>query len=578
MFYEDITFKEKALKNLLKKEQIKYILFLVIAGVLFLHVNRGVDFSDTGYNLANYENFPNVNHTWMVSTILSMSIGKLITFFPFGHTMLFMNIYCTLIAVLFTAVFYFTLSKVFDYRYVFVGLLVAVLTTWGPYVILYHYLSYFIFASAGLLLAIGLSKDSYKIIALSSALLALNVFICFPNICEVAIGALLIADMIIERRNRVKEIFLFAGTYIGVLLSGIALIMILFGRNAYFDMIKGLFSMSETATSYGPFNMVLTMLEGYRWDFGYFAVFLILSLIMSFAYKRASGRGVKVVIVCMAVLSSFGVLRVMRYYGSISFDYQDYGSYYSIAVMTILLSLFVSIVSAINSKLSVYVRLLSCLVPIIVLITPLGSNSGVYTLLNGLFIVLPISLGLLAKNDNKLISCAPYVASVSILILALLFQCSLFKINFTYRDVQSQYVRISKDDNKVLAGMLTSSEKKEYIKGLTGYLRERELEGENAIIFGHIPMTSYALSLKNAISHIWPSLDSYPIKDFEDELNSLDYCPLIVYQSGYGDLLTKDYSESYSDKEILLCEFAKQHDYEKVYENEFFTVLQSQKR
>lgn len=566
------------LRNLLKKEKLKYMLFLVIAGILFLHVNRGVDFSDTGYNLANYENFPNVNHTWMISTVLSMLLGKLLTFLPFGHTMLGMNIYCAIIVALFLAFFYFALSKEFDYRYVFVGILMASFTTWGPFVILYHYISYLLFASAGLLLVKGISQNSCKKIALSAAILALNVFICFPNICEVAIGALLIIDMIIEKKNRIKEIMFFSITYISVLLLGILIIMLFFGKNAYIDMIRGLFTMSQTATSYGPLNMVLTMIEGYIWNFKFFALFLVSSIIFALVYLKVKSKGVKIACVLLCVAVAMGVLRIMKYYGSFSFDYTDYNSTYSIAVILILLSVFISVISVLNKNLSVYARLLSCLVPFVVLITPLGSNSGVYTLLNALFLVFSVSLGLLSKKENRFLSSLPILASVSVMALALLFQGAMFKYTFTYRDYQDQYVRISKDDNKVLAGMLTSSEKKEYIKGLTGYLREKELEGENAIIFGHIPMTSYAFSLKNAISHIWPSLDSYPIKDFEDELNSLDYCPLIVYQSGYGNLLTKDYSESYSDKEILLCEFAKQHDYEKVYENEFFTVLQSQKR
>ncbi len=566
------------MKKLLKKENVKYILFLVILGVLFIHVNRGVDFSDTGYNLANYENFPNVNHTWMISTVLSMSIGKLITFLPFGHTMLGMNIYCTIIVALFLAFFYFALSKEFDYRYVFVGLLMASVTTWGPYVILYHYLSYLFFALAGLLLVKGISQNSCKKIAYSSAILALNVFICFPNICEVAIGALLIIDMIIEKKNRIKEIMFFAITYIGVLLSGILIIMLFFGRNAYVDMIRGLFAMSQTATSYGPLNMVLTMIEGYIWNFKFFALFLVLSVIFAFVYLKTKSKGVKIACVLLCVAVAFGILRIMKYYGSFSFDYTDYNSTYSIAVILILLSVFISVISALNKNLSVYARLLSCLVPFIVLITPLGSNSGVYTLLNALFLVFSVSLGLLSKKENRFLSSLPILASVSVMTLALLFQGVMFKYTFTYRDYQEHYVKISKDDNKVLAGMLTSSGKKEYVKGLSDYLREENLEGEKAIIFGHIPMTSYAFSLKNAISHIWPSLDSYPIEDFETELSSLDYCPLIVYQSGYGDLLTKDYSESYSQKEIVLCEFARERGYEMAYQNEYFTVLKVQKR
>ena len=99
-----------------KKEKIsKYALLALLVAMTFLFIGRGVDFSDSGYNVSNFVNFPNVNRTWMLSTVLSMAIGKVLTFLPFGHTLLGIKIYCALIVAAFAGAFYMTLSKVFSY-------------------------------------------------------------------------------------------------------------------------------------------------------------------------------------------------------------------------------------------------------------------------------------------------------------------------------------------------------------------------------------------------------------------------------------------------------------------------------
>ncbi len=561
------------MKRTISKGVVKYILFALLVGVMFIHVSKGIEFSDTGYNLANYENFPNVNHTWMISTVLSMTIGKLLTLLPFGHTMLFMNIYCTMIVTVFAGIFYFALSKKFNYLYVFIGMLLAVLATWGPYVILYHYLGYFLFGLGGLLLAKGLSENSLKKIALSAIILSINVFICFPNICEATLGIVIICDMIIERKNRIKEILIFVGSYVSTLLIGVLIVTFVFGKNAYIGMIQGLFAISEANPSYEPLNMIETIFEGYRWDFKYFAMSLIVSLIGVLVYHKANNKVIKVLSVLVCALFSLAVLRLMKYYGRLDFNYSDYYCFCALTVVLILLGVFISIVSLFNKDLEVHERLLASLVPIMVFITPIGSNSGMYTLLNALFLVLPISFGLLSKRANKCLSSAPFAVTVGLFSVAMLFQGILFKYNYVYRDMQQEYVKINKAENVTLAGMRTSPEKKEYIVGLSDYLKSENLEGERVIVFGHIPMTAYAFPVKNAISHVWPSLDSYPLDDFRKELEALGDNPVIVYQSGYGDLLTKDYKDSFSEKEIILCEYAKSRGYKVTYQNDFFTVL-----
>lgn len=550
----------------------KYILLAVLTATAFVFIGKGVDFSDSGYNISNFVNFPNVNRTWMLSTVLSMAIGKVLTLLPFGHTLLGIKIYCALIVAIFAGAFYLTLSKVFNPVLVFAGEAIAFLVAWCPYVILYHYLSYFFFAAAGLMLAKGLAADDNKKVVLSGAILALNVFICFPNICEAALGILIIADMAVQRKNRVKEIGIFAGAYLFVLIVGVGINTLIFGKDAYPDMIEGLFSISKDAPSYSPLNMVLTILDGYRWDIWYFVAIAVVTIPGAMLYVKYKGKKLAIAITVLVTCFTLGILRIMRYYGRITFEYKEYSCYYAVGILLVMFSIVIGVVSAFNKKLSVYERLLAALVPILIFITPIGSNNGMYTIYCALFPVFPILFGLIFKSENRIFSAAPVKASIAVIALLLIVQGVLFKANFVFRDLSESYVTLTKEDSRVLAGNRTSPEKKAYIAEFDRFLTENDLKGHEVIIFGHIPMTSFAFELPNAVSHIWPSLDSYTYEELERELSELKDTPLFVYHSDYGDLLTKDLNDCYTKKEVLLATYLRDNNYKIIFRNDYFTL------
>ena len=440
------------------------------------------------------------------------------------------------------------------------------------YVILYHYLSYFFFAWAALLLAKGLSDNDNTKIVLSGVILSLNVFICFPNICEVALGILIIADMIIEKKNRLKEIGLFASSYLFVLIVGIGLNTLIFGKDAYPNMINGLFSISKDAPSYSPANMILTILEGYRWDIWYFVAIAIVTTAGALLYVKFKGKKLAPVITVLVACFTLGILRIMRYYGRITFEYKEYSCYYAVGILLVMFAIVFSLICAFNKRLSVYERLLAVIAPILIFITPIGSNNGMYTIYCALFPIFPILFGLVMKEENKIVSAAPVKASIAIIALLLFVQGALFRSHFVFRDLSEEYVTLTKADSAVLAGNKTSPEKKEYIAEFDRFLNDNDLKGREAIIFGHIPMTSYAFNLPNALSHIWPSLDSYTYEELEREISELKDTPLFVYYSDYGDLLTKDLSECYTEKEVLLAEYLRDNGYSMIFKNDYFTL------
>ncbi len=358
---KDVLYTMRILEKLKNNKLLKIFMIILLVMITFIRINKGVDFADTGYNLANYENFPHVNHTWMISTILSMCIGKLLTLLPFGHLMLGMKIYCAILSSAFIVFFFLFISKEFDIFSVFTGEAIALLISWCPNVILYHCLSYYFFALSGLLLIKALGSGKLRTLILSAVILSLNVFICFPNICGMGLATIIIFDMIIEKRNKFKEFFIFFAGYFGTLIAGILIIDAVLGWGSYSSMIKELFAMTGTATSYALPSMLLTIIDGYRWDIWYFLILLFVSILTAFLYSRFKNKAIRIIIIVFSVLASLAVLRVMRYYGRISFDYTSHFAYYSLAVILILFSILVSLISCFNQKLNVVQRLLAFL-------------------------------------------------------------------------------------------------------------------------------------------------------------------------------------------------------------------------
>ena len=80
------------IKEFVEKKGVRntlYIAGLVILMILiFLHVNVGVEVSDTGYSLANFVKFFSDSGTWVLATFLANFTGAVLTRLPFGSTML----------------------------------------------------------------------------------------------------------------------------------------------------------------------------------------------------------------------------------------------------------------------------------------------------------------------------------------------------------------------------------------------------------------------------------------------------------------------------------------------------------
>ena len=143
------------------KKLLTWICAIILALLPFLHVNSGVEFTDTGYSLGNYEHFADAEGTWALATFLSNVTGWLLTKLPFGHTMLGMQVYCNAVLSFLLVFSFIKLREYFPVRYVFIGEILAWALCWCPRVILYNYLTY-LFLTLGCIFLLKAVKSQKK--------------------------------------------------------------------------------------------------------------------------------------------------------------------------------------------------------------------------------------------------------------------------------------------------------------------------------------------------------------------------------------------------------------------------------
>ena len=183
----------------------KKMLTLICTSILvllpFLHVNSGVEFTDTGYSLGNYENFAQAKGTWALATFLANVTGWLFTKLPFGHTMLGMQIYCNAVLSIILVVSFLKLKEFLPARYVFIGEVLAWALCWCPRVILYNYLTYLFFALGSLILLKAVKTQKKKYFYFAGIMLGISLFVRFPNLTQAALIVVVFYDAILRRKS-----------------------------------------------------------------------------------------------------------------------------------------------------------------------------------------------------------------------------------------------------------------------------------------------------------------------------------------------------------------------------------------
>lgn len=571
-----------------------------VAMVLFMalyplrHIHAGLDLWDTGYNYANFEymGLDSMDPMWFFSTYLSTAVGHLLTLLPYGKTVLGLNFFTALSVSFLSVISYLFCTRIVKLprAVTFIGEYVAISLCWCPTALLYNYLTYILLTVAVILIYYGLSNKKNNLLFVAGILLGLNVFVRFSNLPEAvlivgvwAYGHLEVVSKIRnekvlskkkERRDAfkltlIRTVYCILGY--GIAVGGMLVFFgVRYGFGEYFAAIKRLFGMTSTATDYTAVSMLKGLIAWYK-EAGYWLSRLIVFAIggmitcalgkhidVEYGFREDGGInpfGKKFSFLGLAyfvsVILALGSL-VWLYKAHFCFsDYGGYGSVIMPGAVAALIAIVICLIQIFRPDSPLNNRLFGGLILLVILITPIGSNNGIYPVLNNLFLVGPYFINSVwrlikipewrgagrreyyvqaDKQSEKIgvigtvksyISLFPIKAGLLVFCGLCLFQFTTFGIEFSFNKPDSDEEKIyTVSADKNMTGIRMGYEKARDYYGLYQYVTKAELTDRTLITYGYIPAVSFYLQMEPAFNP-WIDLASYDISVLSDELDKI---------------------------------------------------------
>lgn len=576
------------------------------------HAAVGLDLMDAGYALGNYRFFGTVDEMWKLATYLANVTGVMLSKLPFGGRWIGMNVYCGLLIGAVAAWVYLFLWKQYGQNrkgfctLLFAAELTALSLCWSPAVILYHYLGYLLMTAAAVLLFTALTKNRKKYYIIAGVILGLCVAVRMPNITYMALILPVWCDCFWKRQSYtdktgnkitwVKELLtrtlLCVTGYIAGVIIPLSAICVRYGAAAYPKMIMSLFGMTDHAADYKPASMVTAMFGDYiqysvwlLFYVGYMAAGIFCFRMIGRFVQNAWKKKVTTVIKLLYALGLLVLLRICYGWGMFGFDYTEYFSMYKWVTVYLLIVIALCVWCLLGRRIRKDFRLWAALLLVITFVTPLGSNNGLYPIINNLFLVMPVSMIIMAemfRQSKKSVNGFAFRMAAGFVLFCTAVQSVLFGIGFVFHDAGAQNgsERIYLQCGSTGSGLMTTAEKKAALLELDAFLYQNALNEKRVILYGDIPALGYLLEMEPAISSAWADLDSYSMDTFGKQLESLtaenSEPPVIILGRASVERLadTDDLRLAYKKQKFeMLKAFIEENGYGECFGNEGYIVM-----
>lgn len=570
------------------------LMLVILAFYPLRHIHIGLDLWDTGYNYANfaYAGTEHMDSMWLFSTYLANVVGNFLTRLPNGKTLAGMNFYTGLFVSLLAVAGYLFCTRAVKMSAwtAFFGELAALSLCWCPTAKLYDYLTYVLFLAAVILLYYGLTGERRVLLLAAGVCLGCNVLVRFSNLPEAAmILAVWAYDLIVYcRRERKtgfwKQTLRHTGWcllgYVSALCVLLGYIALRYGLAEYVNGILRLFAMTDKATDYKATSMLTGMLgiyvENLYWVLRIGVIVaggMTVSALLGGLEERVTsgqlrllekrivagenveakerarkwGRGLRAAEYVFSGLLGAAMLCWLYARGFCSLLFYSYDCMLRPGILFLMLTMAIAIVRVAAPRSTEEEKLLSGMVLLVILLTSLGSNNGVYPSLNNLFLAAPYTLWEVekfvrgtgkTKIAHVIISPAPAKGVLAAFLLLCAVQFGGFGVKFVFAEATGvQHADAAVENNEVLKNIRMSADKAKLLTDLSRYVNENQLQGQEVILYGDIPALAYYLQLPPAFNS-WCDLDSYSSEAMRQELAAMEgEKPVIILANAYAAYL-----------------------------------------
>lgn len=619
-----------------------YIVILVLYPLR--HIRWGLDLWDTGYSYANfaYMGTEHMDPMWLFSTYLANVVGNLLMKLPFADSMAGMNFYTALLVSTLAFIGYFFCTKKLGIPklLVFVGEFFAISFCWCPTASLYNYMTYFFFLGGVVFLYVGLTENKKWYLFAAGICLGMNVLVRFSNLPEAAMIVAVWAYGIIEALEDKKQksangtnekkfadrafgrtlyrTLWCLGGYLAALAVLFGYIHIRYGMDAYIAGIQRLFAMTDKATDYKAKAMLMGMigvyLENLYWVFRiavivlagivfYEVMYVLIEKVPAINRQPKLVKVLKKIAAVVPALLGFALLCWLYFRGFCTFEFYSYNSILRPGILALMLAMLIGLIRIFDKNAVKEEKLISGMVILVILLTSIGSNNGVYPSMNNLFVAAPYvcyEVWKFCSDSGKIVNGKLRIRKYPIqcILVAFLFLVNTQVVNFGYyflfqEATGAQNATATIENSEILKGIKMSPERAKWMGELNDYVVKNDLQGREVILYGWIPSLSYYLQMPSAFNP-WSDLDSYSTEVMEQELLKLDaqmiqesvQKPVIILDSIYGHCLEGGSNRLWimgvADDKIeqmeadvkweMLIDFIERNGYERTFINDKFMM------
>lgn len=288
-----------------------------------------------------------------------------------------------------------------------------------------------------------------------------------------------------------------------------------------------------------------------------------------------------------------------------SWYFYSYDSMLRPGILFLMLTMFIAVIRIFHRSSPKEEKLLSGILILIILLTSLGSNNGVYPSINNLFLAAPYTLwqswrfvkGVNIWNKLKvdlIIDAFPAKGVLVVFLAMCIFQSGMFGATFVFAEATGVQDFTGKvDNNVILQNIRMPAERAEWLTEISSYVEEQNLQGKEVILYGRIPSLSFYLQMPSAFNP-WSDLASYSYETMQENMAQLEGLimekgaehPIFIVENVYalheeggvaamaeGGVAEAKQQEVDTDKKWqLILEFMEEYGYEQAFRNEKFAL------
>ena len=537
--------ESKIIKNL-------WIAFLIVAVFWPLaFINKGIDFLDTGYYLANYANILKMPEKFGIGTFLSSYFGGLIySVIPSHHLMVFklLNMLFNGISILLA---FLVMKEYFNRNLLsFFTMIASFLLSRYPLCLSYNTFSVLLLSVAVFILHKWFYERKGYLLIVFGTIIGFSVFFRLPNILFALLcSSVFWIDTLTEQKKDIihDAVKVLIGGILGFAM-GLTIVLVLIGPSQF---IKSMLYFSNVATGSNDSHSILrtimtighsilSMAHKHLFYMAFSIIFLLVLPNIIYKYrtmKKDKHFKLMLALFILTLIVAFCLTEI---------------KFHEIITSVLMTASLVISVSAFSiwyyRKNDINFSAISMCILVISIVITLGTDNAFAQHTVVCFWLLPYAIltfcnlikELYYNEPNRLNS---VIVSCFIIILIYVSGSNIYNattLTYIKQYGESYKETVAMPNNKYLAGVKTTKEKVVAIDGITEFMKNDKYKGKKILAMNHIPIIYALLDNENLLgASFWPDLESVPMSkirtNLEESEKNNDLPVIIIYDPPRDD-------------------------------------------